>query len=84
MVSMRLCPVDMVQAHLLRVTIVHRGARLGLLDSVEGWRVGDGCYALVHLFTEIAAAYGVQLKARGRACDRSGARARDEGEEHGR
>jgi hypothetical protein len=65
MVSMRLCPVDTVQAHVLYVTIVHCGACLRLLDSVEGWRVGDGRYALVHLFVELAATYGVQLKAAG-------------------
>jgi hypothetical protein len=65
MVSMRLCPVDTVQTHVLYVTIVHCGARLRLLDGVEGWCVGDGRYALVHLFAELTATYGVQLTAAG-------------------
>jgi hypothetical protein len=55
MVSMMLCPSDTMQAHVLYVATMHRGACIGLLDSVEverahaaKWRVRQDTEVLHH------------------------------------
>jgi hypothetical protein len=83
MVSIRLCPIDTVQDHVLHVTIVDRGSpraprqRRGLARRRRSLRACAPIRgARRHIWRT--------AQGPGRACDQRGARARDEGEEHGR